>query len=255
MYTTIKSPWLVQRGSFKDIDEKDIVGIDSLISYDYMGSSEFEFGTLGYSLKRMISSWDQYEWFPLEYIKDTNGNVLYILCRKGQKEEIIKVVDIFASEKNPYLKERIGLYNYLTAESKYALDINFWWDVTSDNDWMACLGNNIRRLVIAINKVCEKRDIDIAGPAIPPISNKVIRPDIKIDSNNTVIKVLFPDGKSTTIVKRNIISAKEDSESIKLVVKTKSGTDKDLIIKIPLSSTHTILWNLVKDWPEINKRS
>lgn len=38
---------LVQRGKFNKIDMNDIVGIDSLIDFDYMGSSEFEWGACG----------------------------------------------------------------------------------------------------------------------------------------------------------------------------------------------------------------
>ena len=47
--------YLVQRGTFRDkIDISKITGIDSIISWDYMGSSEFEFGALPTSLKRIV---------------------------------------------------------------------------------------------------------------------------------------------------------------------------------------------------------
>ena len=40
-FQTIQTPYLIQRGTFKNIKEDEIQGLDSLISYDYMGSSEF----------------------------------------------------------------------------------------------------------------------------------------------------------------------------------------------------------------------
>jgi len=38
----IRKPYLVQRAKFTNIKNEEIVGIDSLLDFDYMGSSEFE---------------------------------------------------------------------------------------------------------------------------------------------------------------------------------------------------------------------
>jgi hypothetical protein len=40
----MENPYCIQRGKFKNREGKQ--GIDSLLIFDYMGSSEFEFGAL-----------------------------------------------------------------------------------------------------------------------------------------------------------------------------------------------------------------
>jgi hypothetical protein len=270
---TIKTPDLIQRGSFKEIPETEIVGLDSLISYDYMGSSEFEWGALPHSLKRMGMTWSQYTWFPIEDIKDADGQALYVLCRKNQQAEITEAVRIIAAESYCafHTKEHVGLHEYITCKSTYAMKTNFWWDVTSDNnlfshsgtenlgsgnDWMCCFGNNIRRLVIAINKYCEKKEMLLKGPDVPTASNKVIRSEIQIedDGRKSAVIVKFPDGKDIVILKRRVIEINnEDSGVLKVKVITKSGREKWLEIKVSLSSTRSLLYNMLKDWPKINE--
>jgi len=61
--------WLVQRGEFKIIKDNDIIGMDSLITWDYMGSAEFEFGALPQSLKRMVKEFNQYQLFEIKEVK------------------------------------------------------------------------------------------------------------------------------------------------------------------------------------------
>jgi hypothetical protein len=49
---------LIQRGKFEDRDFK--TGIDSIVVFDYMGSSEFEWGSLPESLKCIQESINEY---------------------------------------------------------------------------------------------------------------------------------------------------------------------------------------------------
>ena len=51
--------YLIQRANFKNY-ENDSVGIDSLLKFSYMGSSEFEFGAIPKSLKRIRENKDLY---------------------------------------------------------------------------------------------------------------------------------------------------------------------------------------------------
>ena len=261
------TPYLIQRGSFRDTKEEDIVGLDSLISYDYMGSSEFEFGALSASLKRMTATWDQYEWFPMTDIKDADGQVLYVLCRSSQKDEVIKVVKAYAQEEPHTLKERVGLCNYIHCQSEYDLRINFWWDVTSEdywdnnepngNDWMACFGNDIRRLVLAVNAVCVKHE-RVFTPKILPAktdrSDRPVRSELQVSSTINGVEILYPDGRKTVIVKRKILAVDDtDNRVVKVQVQTRSGHDKWLEIFVGLSRARALILNHVKDWPTINK--
>lgn len=50
--------YLLQRAKFSD--NKNKKGIDKILSFDYMGSSEFEFGALPKSLKRIRASISEY---------------------------------------------------------------------------------------------------------------------------------------------------------------------------------------------------
>lgn len=282
-------PDLIQRGSFKNIEESAIVGLDSLIDYDYMGSSEFEWGTLPTSLKRMVQSWGEYEWFKTD-IKDADEQDLYVLCRKRQHEEVLQAIHILATEPDTIrTKESVGLKNYLDCRSDYALRITFWWDVTSNdpyrdkgivgNDWMVCFGGDIRRLVIAINKICEKHGNNcrvpvLNWPAIPPIIEKV-KPELWVEDHNGMVEVIYgtlppalatpyADRKKIKFNKRRIMAVAEgDNNQIRLTMKAGSlntsaplslGPDRIKTITIKPSSARALFLNLVKEWPEINKR-
>jgi hypothetical protein len=54
-------PYLIQRGSFKNISDNEIVGIDSLISFEYMGSSEFEWGSIPKAMIDLCQHWHTYK--------------------------------------------------------------------------------------------------------------------------------------------------------------------------------------------------
>jgi hypothetical protein len=45
--------WLVQRLENKTFSRPDVKGVDAIVSYDYMGSAEFEWGALPQALKQM----------------------------------------------------------------------------------------------------------------------------------------------------------------------------------------------------------
>lgn len=251
---TIKKPYLIQRGLFRNIKADEIVGLDSLISYDYMGSAEFEFGALPQSLIRICESLEQFEVFPT-LIKNADGQHLYIFCRKSQYEEIYKCVLHFSKEEYSQelrTKERVGLCNYITCKSEFDLRTNFWWDVTEadlnqiGNDWMICFGDNITRLIIAINKVCIKKNIMFQKEIPSLMQTKRNNVDVEIIDDRTVIKVVYPSSKSI-IVKRNVINFEEiDSSKINVLVKTKSGKEKTIVVDIPQSSIRELFLNKIK---------
>jgi hypothetical protein len=254
-FKTIKRPYLIQRGSFRNIKADEIVGLDSLISYDYMGSAEFEFGALPQSLTRICESLEQFEVFPT-ITKNADGQHLYIFCRKSQFEEIFKCVLHFSKEEYSQelrTKERVGLFNYIACKSEYDLQTNFWWDVTeadfnqTGNDWMICFGNdNITRLIIAINKVCKKKNIMFQKELPSLIQTKRNNVDIEIVDDRAVIKIIYPSSKSSTIVKRNIIKFEEiDSSKINVIVKTKTGQEKTIVVDIPQSSIRELFLNKI----------
>jgi len=261
-YETMYSPNLVQRGTILDLPEDEIEGIDGLINYDYMGSAEFEFGALHFSIKRITRDWQQYEWFPIDSIVDADGRPLHVLCRTRQKAEVIDSIKIFASNPDKIrTKERVALREYLECQSEYAVRTNFWWDISSNNsresqsgnDWMACFGaNNMRRLVIGIKKVCIKFGFSDQGPSLPEkVSEKVF--DLKV-SDSRLVEVSW-GGKLRKIDKRKVIEVQAKTDMIIVTVENRQAArfkEKVIAIPAPPSIARSLLFNILKDWPEIN---
>jgi hypothetical protein len=215
----------------------------------------------------VVKSWSEYVWFPIDNIQDADGQTLYVLCRSKQKEEIIEVLCHLAEDSYAFhTKERVGLADYIQATSEYALRTNFWWDITSEgsegNDWMVCFGGNIRSLVIAIIKVCEKHamihdgQVPQIGPAVPPKSEKPVRPTLEVEDlwRKRAIEIRYPDGRKTIIVKDKIIEVDDTyNDVVKVKVRTRAGAEKWLEISIGLSSTRSLLLGMLKDWPKVNQ--
>jgi len=148
--------YLVQRGIFKHEEKENIVGIDSLINFEYMGSAEFEFGALPESLNRIIGEWKNFDVFETS-LKDSDGGSVFVICKKTSKSEVEKCL-IELSEKKHRTKEISYFQEYLNGKHKTDRYIRtrLWWDI--DNDWMACPGKQKIELVkFAIEKVIEKR--------------------------------------------------------------------------------------------------
>jgi hypothetical protein len=263
-YKTIREPWLIQRGSFKDLPEAEIAGLDSLIRYDYMGSSEFEWGALPKSLKSITTNWSKYVHFQIDSIIDNDGQYLQVICHADQKEEVTSVIiDLFNKDSKIRLKEHSGMYDYLYARSQYSLDKNFWWDVTGSdyqdaglsNNWMCCFGNNIRSLIIAIRKVwCKHNSSDALPEFGPEIPKAIIKPkpsQLQVTKNNTQIIVINTLGNKTIINKKSIQDVSVLPDRIDVRVLTRAGKDKILSIVEGSSSSRKVLENLLielKEW-------
>lgn len=253
-FKKIAGPHLIQRGKFKDIEEKNIIGIDSLISFDYMGSSEFEFGALPRSLRGITSSWNQYQVVAVPGVHDADGLAPFLLCRKEQAEEIMGAVKIFMSEEYPKelrTKERVGLYNYLNPQSDYDLHVDFWWDITEDNDWMLCFGAfNMRRLVIAVDKVSIKHGSNLIGPELPKPSFKpTVDFDWEQDHTRTIVTIL---DKKTVLVRKNLVSMEEGPDQLKIMVRAKLGDLKPIYLKTRHGQARQAMVNTIKEIIQFN---
>jgi hypothetical protein len=258
-FKTMSKPFLIQRGSFRDVKEEYIEGIDSLISFDYMGSSEFEFGALPQSLDRMLQNWDQYVVTPVFEIKDVDGQTMFILCRKNQFDEILASVKVFASEpysRDLHTKEFVGLHDYIQGKISLYNKINFWWDVTGSthnpfrdssygNDWMCCFGDDMRLLILGLHRLMIKRKMTPdSGPKIPSVGFRPI-PDTSIKEDNKSIIIVKGD-KTTTILKRSIMGAELYDSTVTVTVKAKGGSIKKLSISTNSPSSCHMLLNLLK---------
>lgn len=134
---------LVQSGHFKiDIDslsKKDINGIDDIISLDYMGWAEFEWGSLPRSLRRMTINKDFYKVFVFNQYKDENGNSLKVYAPQVFFKNVQSIIDRLAVD-GYGLQEYCSLHRHIEKNKEQEIDShfnfkdnrNFWWDIEND---------------------------------------------------------------------------------------------------------------------------
>jgi hypothetical protein len=149
-------PYLIHRGSFKDIaSDADITGIDSLLSFDYMGSSEFEFGGLPKSLRRIVASLSDYATWTMD-MRAKDGRALILFCKPDDREELFRLIPMIR-DRSHQLKERAGLDDALSRT-------NFWWDI--ENDWMMWLDEeNTPSVKLALAALFQRWIADRRSPA------------------------------------------------------------------------------------------
>lgn len=134
---------LVQSGHFKkDIDvlnKKDINGLDDIVSLDYMGSAEFEWGALPRSLRRMTINKDFYKVFVFNQYRDENGNPLKVYAPQVFYKNVQNIVNRLA-EHGYGLQEYCSLSDHIQKDKKedddtrfrYIDKSDFWWDIEND---------------------------------------------------------------------------------------------------------------------------
>lgn len=143
--------WLIQRGKWNRYDKTQsefsgLTGNEGLIDLDYMGSTEFEIGTIPKAYRRIMAEFEQYELVKTD-ICNSNSVPLQLFCRKDRTNEIIsELVNYIAkpyhlrefSELEKHMKplERFEgkIIPYMTART------NFWWEVEMDIDCMFFFG-------------------------------------------------------------------------------------------------------------------
>ena len=164
---SIKRPYLIQRGTMRH-GVVSISGIDSIVSFDYMGAAEFEFGALPKALRAMLADLSQLGAHATD-IRGANGEV-YAICSTSVKEEVIAILKQLAdSDQHFTLHERTDFKDALAGRST----INFWWDI--ENNWMAVIGprgaGKIMKALVA--SPLHRPQTDKPEPTKGPIGRKV----------------------------------------------------------------------------------
>lgn len=114
---------LIQRAKFENRDYKK--GIDSIVHFDYMGSSEFEWGALPESLGKIRDLINDYTYLDVQ-IKD---KVITVFCKDSQKSEVKQYLTEL-SENKWHLQEYSDFDNYINPKFiKSRTD--FWWDISN----------------------------------------------------------------------------------------------------------------------------
>jgi hypothetical protein len=137
--------YLVQRCKVKTEKPSEITTLSAFLSFDYMGSSEFEFGALAKARERAVQKVQSLAIIE-SGLKRADGKRLFVVCQREQYEEVR--VFLHWEAKGPglgqSLKERTEIQGAIT-QAKYA-DNNCWWDI--ENDWFAIFGKHQAELLI-----------------------------------------------------------------------------------------------------------
>lgn len=125
----MENPYCIQRGKFENNEEKK--GIDSLLSFDYMGSSEFEWGALPSSLKRVRENLSNYVQFQYSLTKHPT-KIITVFCKKEQQDFIGDILEKLAINKIS-LQEFSAFDKYIKDDGYFKDKFDFCWDI--DQDW------------------------------------------------------------------------------------------------------------------------
>ena len=132
MHTKAIQPYLIQRAKVTSRTKAKATGIDSLLDFDYMGSSEFEWGALSKSLKAIRANKENYDYFKFDY----DGIDFTVFCEKGKETEVYNIIVELANDK-------IRLKEYCDFKSYFGKGFisnpdnwsDFWWDIENHYMW------------------------------------------------------------------------------------------------------------------------
>jgi len=120
--------------------------LNSLFRFDYMGSSEFEWGAVPKALQKIADQHNKYVAFEVSIKTEKNEAPIYIIAKPEWKEQIIKNLKKWASG-DDYLKESVKLdraINKTYFNGKQVEDYNLcigWLEL--DNGYMFFINNKL----------------------------------------------------------------------------------------------------------------
>ena len=146
--------WLIQRGFFEE-KGKYLTGDEGLVTLNYMGSAEFEFGAIPKAFRRLMYHFLDYDVFHTSFFTP-DGEELLVFCNKKKSEDIIKAIKYFIE--NPYHLKEFSQLERVTKDKKEEKTshyyTNFWWCIDDNRrycgDWMAFLSPKKELFVNAI---------------------------------------------------------------------------------------------------------
>lgn len=135
-----------------------VTGVDCLLNYEYMGSAEFEFGTLNQSLKDMAERVNELDIHRVNLVSNKNRNV-FVICSSTEKDDVLKhIMNIYKNDgrfKEPtYFKYSLENDDYENVKRNYNT-YELWWDIR--RNFIFCLGkNNARNIIKGIKQYAHK---------------------------------------------------------------------------------------------------
>lgn len=141
----MSKPYLVQRLQVRTFGADQRKGVDREFEMDYMGSAEFEFGSLPKSLREMrkLGDANQKSMFEISFGKTTHTVFYY-----GPSEHLEVAKDLFTDHlvcrygKKYPLKERSEIQDAFFNNDETKNETVAWWDI--DNNWIAFKSKKLR---------------------------------------------------------------------------------------------------------------
>lgn len=148
---------LIQSGKFNE-NIVENTGIDSIIEFDYMGSTEFQFGALPQSLNRMLINIEFYDVIEFPQYVNSKGENLMVYAPIMFNKHVSQIVEELADGSlNSRLKEYCNLPDYLMSEKNSDCS-DFWWDI--ENDFYIFFGLYHKELILEAQKAMIEKKLN-----------------------------------------------------------------------------------------------
>ena len=125
---------LIQTAKFVDRPQKK--GLDSIIQLNYMGSAEFEWGSVPASLAEIRKNFSEYGIYA-NICTGENFTPVTVYCRGDHLLEVVDVINQLSlplgkRDNNVRLKEFCDFEQTISVGRK---DSQFWWDIGNHHMW------------------------------------------------------------------------------------------------------------------------
>ena len=144
--------YLIQRNKLKtftnDADRDDPLTFDGAFMLDYMGSAQFEDGSVSKSLHQILGELDQYSWERvIVHTNDGDEAFVHLLCREQDKWTLADRLATLAV--NPYdrVKENTYLDKNIVQEDPGYCTVDLWWCLDEETPAMFTLSEDVKKLL------------------------------------------------------------------------------------------------------------
>lgn len=134
---TIVQPYLIQRANIKrPLNEHKGDRLSQAISFDYMGSAEFEFGAIPNAFRDAREHFPNYKESKILSIKEGESVLRVFHCMSDEEfGEYAKILEkLRADEYSIRTKESVGL-DPKSYHNKKLEPTDFWWDIDNNALW------------------------------------------------------------------------------------------------------------------------
>lgn len=101
----------------------------SVFRFDYMGSSEFEWGAIPKALSKIVENKDNY---VVGYLGYENGKKVWYICDINDELEVQARIEMLAIDERQFrLKEQCGLKRVLEGKSEWLRDVCGWLELNN----------------------------------------------------------------------------------------------------------------------------